>query len=95
MTPARRQSADRQALINVVAAQQHVSKAQAANTVDGYPQQAQRVGPARDDACTAPGRLEPHVVTAQHRVQIVPARTLAFDASVAGTASRFKSSTHE
>jgi hypothetical protein len=37
-TGATSKSADRQALINVVAAQQHVSKAQAADTVDGYAQ---------------------------------------------------------
>ena len=40
-TGATSKTADRQALINVVAAQQHVSKAQAANTVDGYTQQAE------------------------------------------------------
>lgn len=40
-TGATSKRADRQSLINVVAAQQHVSKAQATKTVDGYAQQAQ------------------------------------------------------
>lgn len=39
-TGATSKAADRQALINVVAAQQHVSKAQAARTVDGWAQEA-------------------------------------------------------
>ncbi|MBC5801340.1 MAG: hypothetical protein GIW94_15445 [Candidatus Eremiobacteraeota bacterium] len=39
-TGATSRAADRQALINVVAAQQHVSKAQAARTVDGWAQEA-------------------------------------------------------
>lgn len=39
-TGATSRAADRQALINVVAAQQHVSKAQAARTVDGWSQEA-------------------------------------------------------
>jgi len=39
-TGATSRTADRQALINVVAAQQHVSKAQAARTIDGWAQEA-------------------------------------------------------
>lgn len=39
-TGATSRAADRQSLINVVAAQQHVSKAQAARTVDGWTQEA-------------------------------------------------------